>query len=373
MDEPEVEQLGRSVARAQWGTGAFLVGIALVLVVWSERYIENALQGPFPVENRALAAAIRVPSAPRRYFFRVKPDRIVRTGIAWNVNGVDEADYLVVQVGRAALIAKVKSDFTGGTIDGFLDDFSTEEKTGVVGRVLARDPALKGRLLPFKLDGYFGFKANAYVLIVLAAVIALAGLWILLRATYALFTPEGHPYFRARREGLPIESLKWNEPAKYLRALARQQRGPPRWRSAHWAMGLITAGLFLLFRSVAFFRGEHPQVGLWGGMALAAGIGAAFAYLLPWIVTQATTEVWTNRRGLHRKGLAGPNRVRIESWPWEALAGYRFEAIDLNDGRYGTLVLRLRDGATVRLGLDGRYSREQIGEFLGSKGLSQDG
>jgi hypothetical protein len=166
-----------------------------------------------------------------------------------------------------------------------------------------------------------------------------------------------------------MNQLKWYESAAYIRARAGQKSEPPKPWLPFLYLILITGGLFALFRVSALVRGwENPALGFWKELAIAFGIGAGVAFVLPFIMSQATAEIWTNERGLHRKSLADAKTVRVESWPWESFSHCTFETLDFEGARFPELVLHLNNGTTYAIGLDGKIPEVQFEEFLREKG-----
>ena len=198
--------VGRLIRRSSWSRwywGAGLLLVALALIAYTEHTSKTPSSARFRSRTRTWPRSRR-PGARADYYLTVQPDQVARTGFSRTRNAATEANYLLLQVADRLLFSDVAVEHEGRSFTGFLEAIPIDEKNGVLEEILSRSPQLRDRMLPFKLNCWYGFKANGYVLAVLLGILTLGGLWLLGRATIILADPERHPIARKlRRFGEP--------------------------------------------------------------------------------------------------------------------------------------------------------------------------
>jgi hypothetical protein len=159
--------------------------------------------------------------------------------------------------------------------------------------------------------------------------------------------------------------LAWEEPAPFIRAWERATQGrpgpwPPLLRAAATA-----AALFAAFRVSVWVRGqEHPQLGFWGMLAVALGIGFVAGYLLPFIRALSPAQVWIDDDGVGRQSIVRTNALEVERWPWDEIGACALERLELGGRAFEALVLRFPGRPERAIGLSRKVTAARVEAFL---------
>jgi hypothetical protein len=176
------------------------VALGVLGLAWNGRWILSAIRGPAPITLAELAK-LRDPAELKNPWVTFVAERVKETDLerlSRNRRGwtYKEGKYWLVEVQGRWLIAEVPPEHTGRRITGYLDVWSSPFNLRTIDQMRSRVP--DGRpLLPFQLDGAYGYRSNcaSLVALILLPTLAMASLWLLSAWTRDF----------AKRRGLKLE------------------------------------------------------------------------------------------------------------------------------------------------------------------------
>lgn len=214
MDQTIVAQLIRKNNRVTTATGGILILAALGIATISERFLSNALRGPFPIDNAKLIA-IADPAKLDRHFVTIVPDRAVETGYGFTEKGKIVARYLILIVNQRALLTKVGADEPIlASYSGHLTHYSEIERNKVMAELSVQNPRLIELSLPFVLDSHYRFKLFGWIL---TLILAAAGTIGVVMMALALSRSR-----EIRRHPLAKTLAKYGDPDEIAAAIDRE-------------------------------------------------------------------------------------------------------------------------------------------------------
>jgi hypothetical protein len=214
MDQTIIAQLIRKNNRVTTATGGILILAALVIATISERFLSNALRGPFPIDNAKLIA-IADPAKLNRHFVTIVPDRAFETGYELTEKGKIVARYLILIVDRRALLTKVGADEPIlASYSGCLTHYSEIERNKVMAELSVQNPRLLESSLPFVLDAHYRFKLFGWIL---TLILAAAGTIGVVMMALALSRSR-----EIRRHPLAKTLAKYGDPDEIAAAIDRE-------------------------------------------------------------------------------------------------------------------------------------------------------
>lgn len=165
-------------------------------------------------------------------------------------------------------------------------------------------------------------------------------------------------------------NVKWDEPASYLRAVARANGTAPTLRRQVMyglAAAVVVAVVIPGFESL-FYLLHKKDLGVPTYVYfLAPAIAGLFVGYLPSLVLASSAKVNLDENGLHRTRPMGPE-VLVQAWPWESIDALAVEDVEVAGGVHRVLVVRLAGAQEETLIGLGQARLEDIKELAGRMG-----
>ena len=169
-----------------------------------------------------------------------------------------------------------------------------------------------------------------------------------------------------------MQQIKWQEPAKYIRAWKRHTRtgiSPAR----QLILFLAVAGCLMLIFGIAFVIGyvrhgfaEGWILPCWAIPAILLGVPFAIAYLIPWVSSLTNAQISVGPSGVYRTSRESAV-LRFQHWPWAHIQRCRIEELKLGGGAFQVLSMVLNDGDTVSIGLSDKVDRTALAALVRSR------
>ena len=182
-----------------WAIALFLVA-ALMSAAWTKTAL-NLMHGPKRLDEAALGA-ISDPTPPSRDYATVQGTDPTPTGYAeitteTNDAGIVQskrttADYMVLFVGKRALLVKVVPGNKATTYTGTIVPFPSDVKAKLASD-LADDPKTLADFLPVMLDATDDYGDGIVPVGIFVIGLVAAGLWTLIKSKKYRENPESHP------------------------------------------------------------------------------------------------------------------------------------------------------------------------------------
>jgi len=213
--EPDgfIEQQIRRVNRNLLLWNGIVVGLVatIVLLLWS--YLGWFFHGPQLADDAYILNAAKGPASSLIAYVEMRDRQLVPTG------GVAESSqygkvystmhYYFIAVGDQQMLVKATKDAQGHKLVGPLESFSVKVDQQALDAIVARNPGLRGRILPVMLNASAAFNVFGYVLLgILAPILAVCG-YNVARVVIRQRKSSMHPVTRSlARQGDPIELVR---------------------------------------------------------------------------------------------------------------------------------------------------------------------
>jgi hypothetical protein len=182
----------------------YLLATLLLLIVpavaasLSYRWAYNVLAGPFPIRASELEQ-VQGPDGMLQNYFRVQEDLpALDTGArAGTQKAGMTKKWLLLPVGQRLLLVEAPIGQEGTEHVGYLAPIRADADKDLINQLSARAPGLKDTLLPYKLNGVYGYRGQFLALACLVAPVFLGALWVFGLFLVRAFVPSRHPVLRA--------------------------------------------------------------------------------------------------------------------------------------------------------------------------------
>jgi hypothetical protein len=175
----------------------FLIGVILM----SQNFYYNALRGPFDVTPRDILE-LQTLDGLTEYYVRIKVRTVYDTGYSYVDHnfGIETRhdSFIALRLEDRFLLVKVPGDpDNSSTYTGTLTALDSEVQREVVDKVIAEEPALKGRFLPYMMETTADLRINGIISILLVAVLIVGLIWMLARSFMTMTNFSGKPLLAA--------------------------------------------------------------------------------------------------------------------------------------------------------------------------------
>jgi hypothetical protein len=167
-------------AKVRVGLGILLVIGSVGFLIYNLRWLGSALSGPVPLTLTELRK-IDDPAKLSNPWVKFTYEQSINTGVelvskSRRGNETRTSKYLLVKVEDRWLITEVKADHQGKTVTGYLDKGSTPLRAEALDKVKAAQPDKAKLLLPFYVDGEYGYGEEAMYMVGVLGFLGVLGL-----------------------------------------------------------------------------------------------------------------------------------------------------------------------------------------------------